>query len=282
MKPKIKGIIIVAVIIIAAAAAVIIANKIEIKKENAAEAEYLKKNLPPYSSITIISDFPEKDNNTLTAFKEAVRTGADAVTLDLCFDSDGSPVICSDYNKINDSTLPLSELFEIMNTDEYKDIQLNLRLRQLGSTETFNKLANEYNMTGRIILSGIDEDRYGIIQGDKIAAEVFYYYTPQKDNEKSAEEIRQIVSQYNIEGVIIEYKKIRDDLIELLNDSGISCIISGVNKKSEMYRSIELGIGLIQTKNTAELNEIYTKWKDATVDNIDEEVDKSLQQKSAG
>ncbi|MBQ7595892.1 MAG: hypothetical protein IJU45_04420 [Clostridia bacterium] len=277
MKPKTKALIIAAAVLIAAAAAVFVFNKISIKKENAVEAEYLKKNLPPYSSVEIISDFAQKDNNTLTAFKEAVRSGADIVTLDLCFNSDNDPVICSSYNKITDSSLPLSELFETMNTDEYKDIRLNLRLQHLGSTDTFNTLAAENNMSGRVIVSGIDKERYGIIQGDKIAANIYYYYTPQKDCEKSAEEIKQIVSQYDIEGVIIEYKNITDELIETLNNAGISYIISGVNKKSEMYRAIDLGIGLIQTKNTSQLSEIYNKWKDATVNNIDDEIDKRLQ-----
>ncbi len=277
MKPKTKALIVLAVVLIAAAAAILIANKISVKKENAAEAEYLKKNLPPYSSIEIISDFDQKDNNTLTAFKEAVRSGADIVTLDLCFNTDNDPVICSDYNKITDSSLPLSELFETMNTEEFKDIRLNLRLRHLGSTENFNTLAAENNMTGRVIVSGIDEERYGIIQGDKIAANIYYYYTPKKDCAESAEEIKQIVSQYGIEGVIIEYKNITDELIETLNDAGVSYIISGVNKKSDMYRAIDLGIGLIQTKNTSQLSEIYNKWKEATVNNIDDEIDKELQ-----
>ena len=179
--PFIIGVILAFIIVIIAGAGALIFHQISIRKENAAEAEYLKKNLPSYSSITIISDFKEKDNNTLTAFKEAVRTGADIVTLDLCFNDAGDPMICSDYSKITDNTLPLSELFRVINTDEYKNIRLNLRLRQLGSLETFNKLISENAMSGRVILSGIDKERYGIIQGDKIAADLFYRYKPQKD-----------------------------------------------------------------------------------------------------
>lgn len=280
MNPKLKGVILAFIIIIIAGAGALIFHQISIRKENAAEAEYLKKNLPSYSSITIISDFKEKDNNTLTAFKEAVRTGADIVTLDLCFNDAGDPMICSDYSKITDNTLPLSELFRVINTDEYKNIRLNLRLRQLGSLETFNKLISENAMSGRVILSGIDKERYGIIQGDKIAADLFYRYKPQKDIDKTIEEIRQLFAEDGIDGVIIDYKDISAELADSLNNSGMSFIVSGVNKKSDMFKAVDMGISLIQTQDTAQLKEIYTKWKEATVNNIDEEINKSLQQQN--
>ncbi len=280
MNPKLKGVIIAFIIVIIAGAGALIFHQISIRKENAAEAEYLKKNLPSYSSITIISDFKEKDNNTLTAFKEAVRTGADIVTLDLCFNDAGDPMICSDYSKITDNTLPLSELFRVINTDEYKNIRLNLRLRQLGSLETFNKLISENAMSGRVILSGIDKERYGIIQGDKIAADLFYRYKPQKDIDKTIEEIRQLFAEDGIDGVIIDYKDISAEMADSLNNSGMSFIVSGVNKKSDMFKAVDMGISLIQTQDTAQLKEIYTKWKEATVNNIDEEINKSLQQQN--
>lgn len=280
MNPKLKGVILAFIIVIIAGAGALIFHQISIRKENAAEAEYLKKNLPSYSSITIISDFKEKDNNTLTAFKEAVRTGADIVTLDLCFNDAGDPMICSDYSKITDNTLPLSELFRVINTDEYKNIRLNLRLRQLGSLETFNKLISENAMSGRVILSGIDKERYGIIQGDKIAADLFYRYKPQKDIDKTIEEIRQLFAEDGIDGVIIDYKDISAELADSLNNSGMSFIVSGVNKKSDMFKAVDMGISLIQTQDTAQLKEIYTKWKEATVNNIDEEINKSLQQQN--
>ena len=280
MNPKLKGVILAFIIVIIAGAGALIFHQISIRKENAAEAEYLKKNLPSYSSITIISDFKEKDNNTLTAFKEAVRTGADIVTLDLCFNDAGDPMICSDYSKITDNTLPLSELFRVINTDEYKNIRLNLRLRQLGSLETFNKLISENAMSGRVILSGIDKERYGIIQGDKIAADLFYRYKPQKDIDKTIEEIRQLFAEDGIDGVIIDYKDISAELADSLNNSGMSFIVSGVNKKSDMFKAVDMGISLIQTQDTAQLKDIYTKWKEATVNNIDEEINKSLQQQN--
>ncbi len=113
MKTGTKVIIIAVLIAAIAVAAFFVIHQVNIKKEAAVEAEYLKKNLPPYSSISIISDFAEKDNNTLTAFKEAVRSGADIVTLDLCFDKNNAPMICSDYSKITESTLPLDEIFEV-------------------------------------------------------------------------------------------------------------------------------------------------------------------------
>lgn len=280
MNPKLKGVILAFIIVIIAGAGALIFHQISIRKENAAEAEYLKKNLPSYSSITIISDFKEKDNNTLTAFKEAVRTGADIVTLDLCFNDAGDPMICSDYSKITDNTLPLSELFRVINTDEYKNIRLNLRLRQLGSLETFNKLISENAMSGRVILSGIDKERYGIIQGDKIAADLFYRYKPQKDIDKTIEEIRQLFAEDGIDGVIIDYKDISAELADSLNNSGMSFIVNDVNKKSDMFKAVDMGISLIQTQDTAQLKEIYTKWKEATVNNIDEEINKSLQQQN--
>ena len=135
-------------------------------------------------------------------------------------------------------------------------------------------------MSGRVILSGIDKERYGIIQGDKIAADLFYRYKPQKDIDKTIEEIRQLFAEDGIDGVIIDYKDISAELADSLNNSGMSFIVSGVNKKSDMFKAVDMGISLIQTQDTAQLKEIYTKWKEATVNNIDEEINKSLQQQN--
>ena len=272
MKPKIKVFVIVLVIAVIAGAAFLIFQKLDNYNEQKIEAEYLKKDLPSYSSINIISDFKEKDNNTLDAVKEAVRLGSDTVTLDLCFDKNNRPVITDSYDKINDDSLTLEELFKFLQSDKYAYVQLNLRLRQLGSTEIFNKLVSDNSMSGRIIVSGIDKSRYGILQGDKIAANVFYDYAPSGSPEEALTEIKQMIAQYNITGIIIENKNITEELIETLNNSGISYIVKDVNKKSEMYKAIDIGVGFIQTKNAAELNELYENWKQITQEKIDKEI----------
>lgn len=236
--------------------------------------EYLNQRFETYGEMNIISDASVVDgkSNTLAGIKEAARLGADTVTLDLCFNSDDVPLICSNYDEISKNTLKLEEAFELLNNKKYLPLRLNLRIKQLGSLSTLNELILKYNMKGRVIISGLDKSRYGLISGEDTAAGLFFDYEPKSSTKKSLKEIISLHKQYGISGVIIKCTDITAELAEKLNQRGIVFIVSGADEEMDMYSALSSGAGNIQTAYPDRLNELCEKWKQSTREKIEKSI----------
>lgn len=280
LNKKKKAAVIVAVIILIAAitvSAFIIKNR---KTEKEIE-QYLQKSPDLYGELCVITDSAEVDNSrySLAGIKEAVRLGANVVTLDICFDSDSVPVICRDFDDISDSTLRLEKVLELITgEDEYSAVNLNLRLRQLSSFETLNALIKKYGIDNRVIISGIDRNRYALITGDDTPASLFFDYEVKGTAEETTAEIAELQKMYNISGVIIDAKSIDAQLTDALIQSGIPFIVSSVDSDIEIYRVLSYGAYLIQTNSPERLNEIYKYWEDVALSQMEKSIADSLKQ----
>lgn len=270
-----KLIVIIAVLLAAAVvAAVLISVGVKDKKEEKQISGYLNQKLETYGELNIISDAVEVDGSkySVASVKEAIRLGANTVTLDLCFNEDNVPVICGSYDEITKDTLRLEEIFKLMNEEKYSSNVINLRLRQLGSLSVFNRLFEEYNMSGKVIISGIDKNRYSLISGDSTAAGIFFDYTPDKDVKKSLDEIRKMEKEYGISGVIIDSKDITQELAEELNQRGIVFIVGSASEEIDMYSALNAGASNIETPSPEEFNRLYSEWKEQTKENMEKSV----------
>lgn len=267
---KTAALIIILILIMAATAVFIIINKAEKNKIDS----YLAERLETYGEMDIISDAAEVDGepNTLAGIKEAYRLGTDTVTLDLCFNADNVPVICRDYDDITKDTLKLEEVFRLLNEKKYSELRINLRLRQLGSLNKFNELFSRYNMSGRVIISGIDKNRYSLISGDSTAAGLFFDYTPTKDAKTSMNEIIELQKEYGISGVIINSDNITEELAEKLNQRGIVFIVGNADDELSMYSALGAGANNIETAYPETLTAVFDRWKEQTRDNMEKSI----------
>lgn len=278
-KKKKAAVIAAAVILIAAVTvSVFIIKNRKTEKEI---SQYLQNPPDLYGELCVIADSAEVDKNrySVAGFKEAVRLGADTVTLDICFDSDGTPVVCRDFDDITDSALRLEQILELTAGDEeYSAVNLNLRLRQLNTLETLNSLLQKYHVESRVIISGIDRDRYSLISGDDTCANLFFDYEVKGSAEQATAEIAQLQKEYNISGVIIDAKNLDAALTQSLVQNGIPFIVSGADSDIEIYRVLSLGANLIQTNSPERLNEIYESWKKSALSQMDKSIADSLKQ----
>lgn len=267
-KKAIISVLVIAAIIIALAVSVHLINSI---RTGRMIEQYTQNNLELYSELNVISDCANVDGNpySLAGIKEAVRLGVDTVTLDLCFKSDGTPVITDDYTNISGNTLKAEDVFILLNEDEYNHININFRLRQLSSLSFFNRLINEYDVSKRVILSGIDADRYSLISGTDTPAKVYFDYIPSDTVEYSVSSVNSLISDYNLGGVIIEAEYATKELVDALSQKGISYIISSVDKELDMYCVMSYGAYAIETDSPSQLKEAYNSWKDITLQRLD-------------
>ncbi|MCQ2472404.1 MAG: hypothetical protein MJ147_10260 [Clostridia bacterium] len=242
---------------------------------------YLDSPFETYGEMNIIADSADVDSgkNSLAGIKEAHRLGADTVTLDLCFNSNDVPVITDDYDSISKSTLKLEDVFKLLTDSKYSSLRVNLRIRQLGSLKKFNELFSKYDVSGRVMLSGIDKDRYALISGESTPAALFFDYTPKGDAKKSLNEILSLQKEYGISGVIIDLKDMNTELSEKLNQRGIIYIVSGADEEMEMYSVLGSGASNIETAHPDQLKEVCFKWKESTRENMDKSILNELNNK---
>lgn len=236
--------------------------------------EYLNQNVETYGELNVISDAVVIDGkkNTVAGIKEAIRLGADVITLDLCFDSKDIPYICDDYDKISDDGIKLEEIFTLLRDKKYSTIKLNLRLNQLGSLKNFNDLIKKYDMNGRVIISGLDKKRYNMLNCSETSAAVFFDCVPENNIKKATEQIFSLYDDYGISGVIISCNDITPELVEKLNQHGKTFIISDADDELSMYAAINSGANNIETSSPDKLIEIYKAWKDRTREKVEKSI----------
>lgn len=240
---------------------------------------FLSQNLELYDDFSVISPSAEVDKSrcSATSFKEAVRLGANTVVLDTCFDKDNIPVISESYDKINDESLKFEDIAKLLTQKEYQNIKVCLKIKQLGSLSVLNSILSEYSISDRVIICGIDEERYGLVSGNDTFAKVYFDYKPADIASRSIEEIGKLKAKYNISGVIISYKDITEELLKLLSENSIQYIISGIEEELDMYKALSMGIPVIETDKPKLLNEIYENWRNETQKRIDASVIDELQ-----
>lgn len=255
------------------------AKAVHRKNEQKQIDAYLNQKIETYGKINIVSDAAliDGEKNTIAGVKEAFRLGAETITLDLCFNENDVPVICDDYDSIKKDTLKLEEVFKLLKDEKYSDLRINLRLRQLGSLNKFNDLLKKYKMSGRVIISGINKNRYSLISGSSTAAGVFFDYVPSKNRKDALNEIIALKKEYNIAGVIISCKDITQELVETLNQRGITFIIGKTDTELDMYAVLSSGANNIETSAPEKLKDVYSLWKERTRDSVNKSVLNKLQ-----
>lgn len=233
--------------------------------------QYTQSNLELYAPLNIITDCAEIDGNahTIAGIKEAARLGADTVTVDLCFRTDGTPVIIADYTDINENTLKAEEIFELMCSENYSKLSINFHLRQLSSLSEFNRLVNEYGIAKRVMISGIDSNRYSLISGTDTPAKVYFDFNPVGNTDTDIEAIDKLISDYHLGGVVINAKDISSELIEALSTKGIPYIITDVEKEIEMFLTMSFGAYAIETNSPQLLRQSHDSWKELSISRLD-------------
>lgn len=232
--------------------------------------KYTSEDLNLYSELSVFSDSIEVDGNaySLAGIKEAVRLGADVVTLDLCFQRDGTPVIIDDYTDITDSTLKAEEVYKLISSDDYSDVKINFRLRQLSSLNEFNRLVNEYGVSKKVYISGIDSKRYTLISGSDTGVSVYFDYIPTDSSEETVNEVTDLMEQYSVAGIVIDCRDLTAELTDAFAEKGIPFIVGATDNESDMYRVMSYGAYAIDTNSPRTLKEAHDSWKSITQDRL--------------
>lgn len=206
-------------------------------------AEYTASDLNNVDNIVLLTHCAEVDGrkNSVAGVKEAVRLGADAVAVDLCFRQDGTPVITDDYSEVGSAPL-LEDLFRAMTDKKYSDVKVFLNIVQLSDMSELNRLAVDFDLVSRLFIVGIDTDHYGLITGDDTIIPFYLDYKFKseelKEIEKGTFAIPEVLSQYGATGFVIEASDSSVAVIGALDDYGIPCIVKEIKNNSQLAEAL--------------------------------------------
>lgn len=207
--------------------------------------------------------FPE---NTMVAFQEAEKAGADGIELDVQLTKDGEVVVIHDekvdrttdgiglvrefsyadirklnagthYKKLRKEVIPsLREVFEWLTTNE---LLCNIELKSIyypykGLEEKVISLIYEYNLSKRIILSSFNH--YSIILSYRMAPEIEIAPLLAERLYMPWVYTRSICAK----GFHPKYNTLTDEIIQLSIENGIAVRPYTVNKESVMKRLFHL------------------------------------------
>ncbi len=282
MKAEKKGIIAVSIIAVTVVAAVLIL--IPLFNSNSVSG-YMKEDIKNIDNVSLISRCSEVDGkkNSVAGVKESVRLGADAVTVDLCFRSDGTPVMTENYASA-DSAETIEELFKSLSEDKFDKITIYLNIVQLSDISKLNTLAVDYNMLDRLFLIGIDSDRYELISSDDTIIPFLLDYA------FSSEELASIndgsfkkpavLEEKGAVGLVLDASQISSELVEILNDYGIIFVVDNIDGNDEMCRLILDGSDNIVVNDIKKSKEILEKWIEQMQERFKSSIDKSIKELS--
>lgn len=202
---------------------------------------YFRENLKNVDDIALIAECTEIDGKpcSVAGFKESVRLGANAVIIDLCFKSDGTPVQCSDYS-LAEAADSVEELFDAMAQERFSKIIVYLNIVQLSDISMLNELAVKYEVVDRLFLIGIDREHYGLIDSDDTIIPFLLDYKFSSAELSAAEDgsfvVPDILEKYGAAGLVVNGTQLDSELAEVLSDYGIYYIADGIGSNSEMCK----------------------------------------------
>lgn len=269
MKNKKRSITVITVVaIVIAIALAVLSPFISDGFDRLTARRYIGQDIKNVDNIVLIGECPEVDGKaqSVAGVKEAVRLGADAVKVDLCFRSDGTPVITDRYEN-NAEADTVEELFNEMNGDKYKDVTVYLNIIQLSSLTELNRLAVKYDMVGRAYLIGIDESHYGLVTNDDTIVPFLLKYEFTKDDLQKIKDGRfsapECISKYGAGGLEIDLKFATEEIISTLNDFGIPFTVSGIESISDYCRVLLNGTSTVIVEDIESATQVLDSWIEA-------------------
>lgn len=283
MNSKKRSIIIAAaVIVVLAVACAVFSPFIKSGIQRFTANKYTSYDLKNVDNIVLLADCCTVDGktNSVAGVKEAVRLGADAVLVDLCFRADGTPVITDNYEE-NETAQTVEELFATLNEDKYKDIKIYLNIVQLSGFTELNRLAVSYNMVGRATLCGIDEAHYGLVTSDDTILPFLLEYEFTSEEKKSIENgefsAPECLARYGADGIEIDASDVTSEIITNLNDFGIPFIVTGVDNVNTFCQVLVNSASTVLVNDISLCSDILDSWTLAMQERHSSSVEQSLE-----
>lgn len=236
--------------------------------DTVAVRKYIGQDIKNVNNIVLVASCPEiyGKAQSVAGVKEAVRLGANAVTVGLCFRADDTPVITDRYEN-NTEADTVEELFVAMNDEKYKDVKLYLHIIQLSSLTELNRLTVKYNMVSRVYLTGIDKSHYGLVTSDNTIVPFLLKYDFTQDDLQRIEDGKfsapECIAKYGAGGLEIDKRFATPEIVSTLDNFGIPFIVSGIESADDYCNALISGATTVIVSDIEKCSQVLDMWIDA-------------------
>ncbi len=218
----------------------------------------MNNNLKRIITVTAHSGCENTPENSTESVEKAYLTGADIVEVDVRYDRNSIPVLAHDEPKGNETTL--EEAF--LKISEYKNLRVNLDIKDTSHLEKIPPLAEKYSLSDRIFYTGIFEADVPAVK-EKTPDIPFLLnmkISPKKQQtEKYMISVAETIKKCGAAGLNAHYKNVTKKLVDFLHNEGLFVSLWTVNKKFSMLRVLRLCPDNITTRKPSVLLKIIHK-----------------------
>ena len=216
--------------------------------------------LPDNFTLAASVNCSESAKNSLQAVRDAVRSGAFAIELNVSFNAKNVPYLADGPEYITKESVPLSKVFE-ENVDQ-ASLRYLLNMGNLASPEKLQALIRKYDLTRRVILCGFTPETAREHRKDYAAFLRCTDVSGTGVNLTTSENCRKLIARCVNAG--IGYMRctandVTPELSQTIRSGTIRLIIDNVHTDYEMYYALSLNPKIVITGRPAELYELlYT------------------------
>ncbi len=189
------------------------------------------------------------ENSYLSA-KTGVNAGAQAISADISFSKDGTPVLAAKLKDADENAVQLERVFQYLADKE--NISMFLNLKQATNLPAIEKLVEQYSMRNRVFFTGANKNQVPYLQSKAPSVSIYLEISPSKnkpDDPLYYLGLAETAINLGVSGVNCDSSLVNKTLIETVKAYGLVFSVYGVEKEVDFYRMLDMGADNIITKD---------------------------------
>lgn len=191
------------------------------------------------------------ENSYLSA-KTGVNAGAQAISADISFTKDGTPVLAATLKDADENAVTLERIFQYLADEDKENVSMLLNIKQATNLPAIERLVVQYAMRNRVFFTGANENQVPFLQQKAPSVSIYLELSPQKsklDDPLYCSKLAETAINLGVAGVNCDSKLVSKTLIETVKIYGLAFSVYGVEKEVDFYRMLDMGVDNIITKD---------------------------------
>ncbi len=210
--------------------------------------------LSPSLLVTAQTGCLDTVENSYLSAKAGINAGAQAISADISFSKDGTPVLATKLKDADENAVHLERIFGYLVDKE--NVSMFLNIKQVTNLPAIEKLVERYSMRKRVFFTGANENQVPYLQSKAPSVSIYLEISPQKsklDDPLYCSSLAETAINLGVSGVNCNGRLVSKTLVETIKAYGLVFSVYGVEKEADFYRVLDMGVDNIITKDPVTL-----------------------------
>lgn len=201
-------------------------------------------------TVTAQTGCLDTEENSYLSAKTGVNTGAQAISADISFNKDGTPVLAAEIEDADENAVTLERIFQYLADKE--NVAMLLNVKQATNLPAIELLVEQYAIRKRVFFTGANKNQAPLLQSKAPSVGIYLEISPQKsklDDPLYCSELAETAINLGVAGVNCDSRRVSKTLVETLKAYGLIFSVYGSEKEVDFYRLLDYGVDNIITKD---------------------------------